>query len=426
MLLIYRFLTILFFPIFIFLIYIRKFLGKEDKIRFKEKIFSSSFRPNKRNKNNKLIWFHGASIGEITSVIPLIESFKKNNRNISILITTVTLSSGKIVEKRFGNDKDIHHRYFPIDVPSLTEKFIDLWKPNLAIFIDSEIWPNFIFNIKKNNIPLALINGRITKKTFDRWMLLGNFSRKVFASFDLCLPSSKESETNLKNLNTKNVKFLGNLKFMNSKNKIQKLNSSITQFLNIKKVWCAASTHNQEEIFCLKAHLEIKKTHNNILTILIPRHIKRVNNILTQCNQLNLNSQILNPDEKIKENSEVLIINSYGVLQQYYNYCKSVFIGKSLIKKLHLVGGQNPLEAALEGCKIYHGPYVYNFEEIYNFLKINGISQEINDVHTLSSNITKDLYEDKKIDNTSIEKINAYGDNILNKTVLEINELITK
>ena len=139
-----------------------------------------------------------------------------------------------------------------------------------------------------------------------------------------------------------------------------------------------------------------------------------------------MNSQILNPDEKIKENSEVLIINSYGVLQQYYNYCKSVFIGKSLIKKLHLVGGQNPLEAALEGCKIYHGPYVYNFEEIYNFLKINGISQEINDVHTLSSNITKDLYEDKKIDNTSIEKINAYGDNILNKTVLEINELITK
>jgi len=141
---------------------------------------------------------------------------------------------------------------------------------------------------------------------------------------------------------------------------------------------------------------------------------------------LNLNTQILNQDEKIKENSEILLINSYGLLRQYYNYCKSVFIGKSLIEKLNLVGGQNPIEAALEGCKIYHGPYVYNFNEIYNFLKINNISQEIKDVRTLSSKITQDFYEDKKIDRNSIQKINDYGKSILEKTVSEISSLIIK
>ncbi len=148
MFLIYRFLTTVFFPILVILIYLRKFFGKEDSIRFKEKIFPSSFNFKKENKSI-LIWFHGASIGEITSVIPLIGYLKIYNKDIKILITTVTLSSGKIVEEKFSNDKNIYHQYFPLDVNHLTKRFLEIWKPDLVGFIDSEIWPNFILNIKK-------------------------------------------------------------------------------------------------------------------------------------------------------------------------------------------------------------------------------------------------------------------------------------
>ncbi len=284
----------------------------------------------------------------------------------------------------------------------------------------------FYFKYKKKGIPLILINGRITKKTFNRWKILRTFSNKVFRSFDLCLPSSKESENNLANLNAKNIKYFGNLKFISNNTEKQKLNDSTIQFLSKKKVWCAASTHKQEETFCLKAHQLIKKVHKNVITVIIPRHIGRINNIFKECKDLNLSTQIINQNEKIREDCEILLVNSYGVLQQYYNYCKSVFVGKSLIKKFHLVGGQNPIEAAVEGCKIYHGPYIYNFQEIYNFLKTNGISEKIYDIPTLSSKIIQDLFVEKKVDVNNIKKINDYGQSILEKTALEISNLIKK
>ena len=424
MFLLYKIFTIFFFPFFLLIIYLRKFLGKEDNIRFKEKIFTSHFKPISVGKNT-LIWFHCASIGEIMSIIPIIDEIKKNNNKIKILITTVTLSSGKIIEKKFSYNSNIVHRYFPLDAPHLVKKFVNIWNPNLVAFVDSEIWPNFINEIKKRKIPLALINGRITKKTFDRWKIFDSFSKKIFSSFDVCFASSKESEKNLKNLKAKNVKYFGNLKFIPSKNIAPKLESSNKLFLDKHKVWCAASTHEKEEIFCIKTHIEIKKFHNNILTIIIPRHINRIKNIYLECKKFNLKTQILNDKDAIKENTEIILVNSFGFLTMYYDYCKSVFIGKSLIKKLSLVGGQNPIEAAKLGCKIYHGRYVYNFQEVYNFLKINNISEEIHNIEELSSKIIHDLKKPKMINMENIKKINFHGIEILEKTIKEINKMIS-
>ena len=163
MILVYRFFTFFFYPLFVILIYIRKLLKKEDKIRYKEKIFSRYFTPI-RNKNRKLIWFHAASIGEVQSIFPLLEKFNFQEKNIEFLITTVTLSAGNLVEKYINNKKNINHRYFPLDVRFLIRKFLFAWHPNLVIFVDSEIWPNLIFEIKKNKISSAIVNGRITKK----------------------------------------------------------------------------------------------------------------------------------------------------------------------------------------------------------------------------------------------------------------------
>ncbi len=423
MLLIYRFFINIFFPLFIIIIFIRTWLNKEDKNRFKEKLFSSSFNITKNN-NKKLIWFHAASIGELISIVPLIKKLNQKNK-FEFLITTVTLSSARLITKEFSNDKNVFHRFFPIDKPNLIKKFLGNWSPVLVIFVDSEIWPNFILEIKKRDIPLVLLNARITKKTFLRWNLLSDTAKQIFQSFELCLPASKESEKYLKKFKVKNIKYFGNLKLA-ANNKKDNLDTKNKKILNNNKFWCALSTHPGEDIFCLKTHLNIKKIHENIITIIIPRHINRVQNIKLSCEKLNLTSQILSDNEFIEKDKEIIIINSYGVALDYLGLCKSVFIGKSMIKKLELDGGQNPIEAAKSGCKIYHGPYVYNFQEIYELFNKYEISEKINNEDELANKLNIDLESSKEIKGNDIDIINNLGEKILNDTFNELSKIINR
>jgi len=422
MLLAYRCLTFLLFPVFIILIYFRSIFNAEDSARFKEKIFSSSFESN-RNKEKKLFWFHAASIGELLSVLPLIEEINNSYKNIDFLITTVTLSSSELLKKRLSQYNNITHRFFPLDTESLSRNFLNVWRPDLVCFVDSEIWPNFLFSIKEKKIPLVLINGRITKKTFNRWKIFPNFAVEVFNNFDLCIAASEESKKKLEKLQVKNIVYIGNLKFT-VKNKIEDLNESNKKKLDNFKVWCAASTHKGEELVVLKTHIEFKKKYNNILTIIIPRHINRVFYIKNLADSFGLNSQILNDNDTIIIDTEILIINSFGVLAEYFSYCKNIFIGKSFIKKLESVGGQNPIEAAKLGCKIFHGPYIYNFQEVYNLLKSYGISELVNDEKELSRKIIENFENPKKTNEQQIDLLNIYGEKILKQSIVELNKLI--
>ena len=220
MIFLYRTLTFFLFPVFVLIIFFRRYLNKEDIKRFKEKIsVNDPFLP----KNKKIIWIHAASIGETKSVFPLISKLTKDNKDIFILLTSTTLSASQLIERQKFNKNNIQHRFLPLDVKFLVNKFINHWEPELVIFVDSEVWPNYLLEISKRKIPLVLLNGRITMKTFNRWKLASSLSLKLFSLYDLCLSSSKESEKNLKSLGAKNVKFFGNLKFcanINSKKKI--------------------------------------------------------------------------------------------------------------------------------------------------------------------------------------------------------------
>ena len=417
----YRILIFFFHPFLLILIYLRLILNKEDKIRFKEKIFSSAFNANKDN-SKKLIWFHAASIGEVLSILPLIEEINSLNKNINFLITTVTLSSASLLKKKIDGHNYITHRFFPLDIKYLSEKFLNVWKPDLVCFVDSEIWPNFLFKIKVKKIPLVLINGRITEKTFRKWNIFPNFAKKVFANFDLCLACSKTSENILKEFQIKKLLYFGNLKFT-AKIKKENLNKSDIKILDTYKVWCAASTHQGEEVFALKTHIEIKKKYKKILTVVVPRHINRVAHIQKLTTQFKLKSQILNENDMIEDNKEILIINSFGTLSKYFNYCKNVFVGKSLIKGLQHTGGQNPIEPAKFGCKVYFGPYVYNFQEVYDFLKNNKMAEQINNEHELSKKIIKNFEEQKGINHQNVSLLDSYGDKILQNTIIELNKL---
>ena len=423
MFILYKILTTILFPLFILLIYLRKLLGKEDPIRFKEKILPryQKFKTN----YNKNIWFHGASLGELLSVVPLINYLLKENEKITILITSSTISSAKMIEKQFEGNKRVLHNFFPLDFSFLIKKFLNNFKPDLVVFIDSEIWPNFLNQIKKNKIKLILINARITKKSLNRWLLIKKFAQHVFSLFDLCIASSEDSFKNLEILKVNNKKYFGNLKYVPNKRYIPSLKKETIQYFNKHKVWLAANTHGNEELFCINTNFKIKKEFKNALLVIIPRHINRIPSISKHCKIKNLKYQIISSEEEIiNEGTEILLINSFGVLSKYFNYCKDVFIGKSMEKKLILVGGQNPLEAARLGCNIYHGPYVYNFQEIYKFLKTNNISYEINNEEELAEKIKTSFngLPLKKLEN--VDNIDKYGKSILKETAKELNKFI--
>ena len=421
MIIMYRVLTTLIYPLLFIYIYYRKILKKEDSGRYKEKILISHFNV-KRKMNTKLIWFHAASIGELKSIIPIINELNIN-KNFEFLITTITLSSSNLAKEEFKDSENIQHRFFPFDVGFLIENFLLLWKPNKIFFVDSEIWPNLILKAHEKKIPIAIINARLTTKTYRKWMVFQNTAIKIFRLFDLCLTSNLETKNYLEKLHVKKVFFNGNIKLINNLNK-NNTNNLNEEILQKKRFWLAASTHDGEEIFCLKTHLKLKEKYKDIITIIAPRHINRVKDIDILSKKLNLSSQILNKNEKIDQNKEIIIINSFGVLQDYFRYAKSTFIGKSVLEKLKNVGGQNPIDAAKLGCKIYHGPFVYNFKEIYDILKKNKISVKIDSYDELSNNLIQDLKNPLKEDSKIADFINRLGEKTLDDTMKNINNFL--
>ncbi len=416
----YRLISLILYPLLIFIIYLRKIFNKEDKIRFKEKLFFSSFL-NNFDDRKKLIWFHAASIGEVQSIIPIINQLVKKDK-FNFLITTITLSSGKFIKEEFKSNKNVEHRYLPLDINFLIKKFISTWSPYAVFFVDSEIWPNLILNLKNKGVPISIINGRLTKKSFQRWKILSKLAYKIFSKFDLILTSNTESKNYFEKLGGKNIYHFGNIKYSNKINFTEKININ-ENILNNKIVWCATSTHNNEEEFCIKTHIKVKEKIVNFLTILIPRHIERSDQIEKLCLKNKLKTQIINKGDSILNNTEIVIINSFGVLPEYLKHARSAFIGKSLLKKLKNDGGQNPILAAQMGCKIYHGPYVSNFADIYKFLKDKNLSKEIITVDDLSRNLISD-FKVKKDLNQSKELFDNIGDTILKKTFNEIDNFL--
>ncbi len=418
---IYRFLTTIIYPFLVIFIILRIFLNKEDSSRYKEKIFFSHFNVS-RKTNTKLIWFHAASIGELKSIIPIIKELNKNDKT-EFLVTTITLSSSNLALEEFKKFENIHHRFLPLDVNFLIKGFIRLWKPDKIFLVDSEIWPNLIIEASSLKIPLALINARITSKSFKKWMKFPETAKVIFSKFNLFICSNNETKNYLEKLNLKNIFFIGNIKFICDLYE-KKIEISDKDFLLKRRFWFAASVHKDEDIFCLQTHINLKKKLKDIITIIAPRHVDRSKQIRALSEKLQLKTQILNKNDNILHNKEIIIINHFGGLKKYFKYAKSVFIGKSMVKKLISDGGQNPIEAARLNCKVYHGPYVYNFKEIYEILKKNNISKEIHNSKELTDNLITDLEnfyaQDKKISNS----IKILSEKILIETMKIIGDFV--
>ena len=404
--------VLLFSPIIILFRLLKK---KEDLVRCKEKFCFFS----KKKKKGKLIWFHGASVGEIYSIVPLIQKLEKNKKINQILITSNTLSSSKILNNL--KLKKTVHQFYPIDHSYFVNKFLKYWSPSVAVFIDSEIWPTMLTNIKKKSISLILLNARINKRSFDKWTKLGLTTNTLFNKFDLCLTSSAESKKHLNLLGAKNIKYIGNLKFTESETNKDSLEINLKKFLLSKRIWCASSTHETEEEIAAKVHIKLKKKNKNLLTIIIPRNIDRVAQIRNNLEKLNLRVHTYSSMNKIEDNTDIYLVDAYGKTKVFFSICNTVFLGGSLIKH----GGQNPLEAARYGCKILHGPNIWNFYEIYNLLNKIKVSYKVNNVIQIAEKIG--LVSINSQNTKSIKsKLETLSARILKLTLKEINYFIYK
>ena len=406
MLILYQAVVSLLLLISPFIIIYRILKKKEDTLRFKEKFCLFT----KKRVKGKLIWFHGASVGEIMSIIPLIRIYEKSKSIDQILVTSSTLSSSKIIRK--FNFKKTVHQFYPIDHFYFTSKFLDYWKPNLAIFIESEIWPSMFKNLKKNNTKLLLLNARLTKQTFKRWMKLKGISKKIFGEISIAYPQNQETRRFIKKISNTKIKSLGNLKFIEDDEKnIKKSQKKLISYFKNRNVWVASSTHQYEEIFCAKTHLELKKKYKNLITIIIPRHIHRSNKIVSEIQKLNLN--VIKHSSKLKnlKKVDIYIVDTFGETKKFHKLSSTVFLGGSVVNR----GGQNPLEAARYGAKIIHGKNIDNFKDIYKLLKTLKISKNISTPKQLASAIAF-----KKNKNIGV-KIKNIGEKILKKTIKELN-----
>ena len=391
-------------------IFIIRLLKKKETLKsYSQKILiSDKYRPK-----GKLIWFHGASVGEIKSIIPILEKLEKNSNYNQILITSNTLSSANIVKNL--KLKKIIHQFFPIDSNFILKKFIDFWKPSKVIFIDSELWPNTLVNLKKREIPVVLLNARITKKSFKRWMKFKNFARKIFSLISISYPANQETKKYLKILKVKKIKFLDNLKYAEPNHEILTTNRKVKKYFKNRNIWCAASTHYNEEIICGNVHLKLKSKIKNLLTIIIPRHIKRCDEIKSDLEKLNLRVMVIKSAQKIKYDVDVLVVDAYGKTKLFFENSPNVFLGGSLINH----GGQNPLEAARIGCNILYGPNIYNFREVYSFLNNIKIAQKVSSENDIIKKLIV-LFRNKNRSNKNYLNLRSIGTKILKRYYDEI------
>jgi 3-deoxy-D-manno-octulosonic-acid transferase len=404
----YYLITTFFYYLLYPYLYFRILKKKECPLRYKEKLGISL----KTRNDGYLVWFHCSSIGELKSIFPIIDHYLKKNQ---ILVTTSTLGSNEVFQKKYYNTNNIIHQYAPIDSPQIIKKFFKKWNPNIIFFTESEIWPNQIFYAKNNNIPIILLNARISNKSFIKWKLIKNSMNKILNCFDLILSQSNESADYFNYFGSNNIKILGNLKFVVSEdfeNKEENLN------LQKRLVFIALSTHPTEEEVCIKIHSSLKSQYPNLLTIIIPRHINRIPEIQKIIINTKLNFLIAESLDNFKNNTDILIINSYGNTKKILKSSKYVFIGGSLVDH----GGQNPIEVAYNNSLIFHGPHIHNFTEIYNFLNKENIAFKINSGAELINQL-KEKINDHQNKNIK-EKIIRMGDEILSSTIKELDQYI--
>ena len=336
-------------------------LGKEDPERIGERRgLTRDVRPH-----GPMVWIHGASVGEVLASAALIERLRA--LNIRILLTSGTVTSAAIVAKRFP--PDIIHQYVPFDSPRYVARFLDHWRPSLALFIESDLWPNLILQSAARRLPMVLINGRMSQRSFPRWRRVHGTISAILEKFDICLAQSDTDAERFSTLGCPNVITTGNLKLdvpapPADPDKLDRL-LSLTRG---RPVIVAASTHPGEEEILIATHRALAGFFPGLLTVIVPRHPDRGPPVWRLIDAAGLKASLRSRDELPNAQTDIYVADTMGELGLFYRLAEIVFMGGSLVPH----GGQNPIEAIKLGASIVHGQYVFNFADVYEALDSTG------------------------------------------------------
>lgn len=350
----YRTATSILEPAVLGLLYWRQRKGREDRTRLGER----QGYPSRARPTGHLVWVHGASIGETLSLLPIVE--RLTQRGLTVLVTSGTRTSAALIARRLP--PGAVHQYVPLDVPRYLRRFLDHWQPDFALVAESEIWPNTIMALDQRQIPLVLVNARMSDRSFQRWLKLPRIIGALLQRFAICLAQTENDAERLDILGAPRVLVTGNLKFDSPPPPADpRVVAHLSGLLAGRPVWFAASTHPGEETAILAVHRALSQRHPHLLTIIAPRHPHRGAEIasIAENNGLRASqrSQGIHPDRA----TDVYIADTVGEMGLFYRLSPIVIMGGSLVAH----GGQNPIEPAKLGAAILHGPHIHNFEDIY-------------------------------------------------------------
>ena len=388
---IYQIFMFIITPILPLYLQLRVWSGKEEAERLQERYGKS----NLKRPEGKLIWIHAASVGESLSILPLIDLLIKHDNNAHVLLTTGTISSATLMKERLPHKA--FHQYAPIDHFKYVRNFLNFWNPDIGIWTESEFWPNLIIEAKNHGVPIGLINGRVSDKSFRGWKRLGKMISIILEKFDFCLGQTENDTKRLGVLGAKKYEYLGNLKFSSpplpvNKKELSNLNSQLQN----RPCWLAASTHKGEEEIVADVHQKLKGSYNTILTVIVQRHPERGDEIfetLSQYNNFKISRRSLG--NAINSDTDIYLADTIGELGLFFSLSKITFMGKSLVP----LGGQNPIEPLKLGSAVIHGPHMSNFTEIVKELSEFGCAVRIDNSNQLFTGVSDLLSNQKKIKN---------------------------
>ncbi len=353
----------------------RRARGKEDPERFTERLGQAG----RARPDGPVVWIHAASVGESVSVLPVIERLCGGNRDLSVLLTTGTVTSARLMADRLP--EQAFHQFVPVDRPTYVRRFLDHWRPDLAIWMESEFWPNLIVDCGSRGTPMLLLNGRVSDRSWARWRRHPHLIGELLSRFALCLGQSPLDAERLAGLGAPQAKYVGNLKYAAAPLPADDQDlAALTGVLGARPRWVAASTHAGEEEICARVHRRLRERHPDLLTILAPRHPERgaaIAKILAAERHLVARRSL---GEALAPETDIYLADTLGELGLLYRLGHVAFIGKSLVPG----GGQNPLEAARLSRPVIFGPHMDNFTEIASRLIEEGGAQRVADENELT------------------------------------------
>lgn len=371
----YRLATVLATPILWAYLRVRLARGKEDAARFKERFgFASSERPNER-----LVWCHAASVGEAMSVLSLLRAFSERHKDWSLLLTTGTVSSARMIAQRLP--ANARHQYVPVDSALCVARFLDHWRPDAVLWMESELWPCALCAVKDRRIPAALINGRMSERSFKRWRFFPAFIKNVLSAFSLGLAQTEKERARFAALGLENTRVIGNLKHAATP-----LSCSLEELerlrlcLGARPVWLMASTHEGEEELALDVHARLARKRQGLLTIIVPRHPTRSKEIAALVAARNLSCAQRSAGETLTPETEIYLADTMGELGLFYRLVRHVCLAGSFAW-----GGHNPIEPAQLGCTVIFGPRMDNFAAMAEAMLACGAARQVRNGASLAA-----------------------------------------